>query len=375
VRLWLLVPCRGRGTELRRVGLAAGALLAAGLCGCLGADDERADVSVGAPLDAPALEHPELVAWRNDQLVSDRRTRALVGDPEGLELVAMQWERPSWSPDGARLAFTGKFGAMDADEDIWLVRADGSGRRRLTSDGASFHPVWSPDGKWIYFARRPEDHPAEITLSDGRTEAPVWIWAMRPDGSNRRPITSPVAGRFEIPGAFSPDGETLAFTRGTHRELDEEGRAHNTSEVWVMRPDGSRQRRLARRARDPAFSSDGRRIAFASDRDETGSLNYGDRIFFANELYAMDADGSRPRRLTRTRVLNELQPAWMPDGSRIAYQRGYDYQNAEITTVIQANADGSCPRPVFPDAGLDVWYAAPAWRPGDARARDRALRC
>jgi Tol biopolymer transport system component len=31
-----------------------------------------------------------------------------------------------------------------------VIRADGSGRRRLTSDGISFHPVWSPDGERIY---------------------------------------------------------------------------------------------------------------------------------------------------------------------------------------------------------------------------------
>jgi Tol biopolymer transport system component len=298
----------------------------------------------------------------------------LVGRSGEWGFGATQWERPAWSPDGRRLAFTADIGAT-FDTDIWVMRAGGSGRRRLTSDGISFHPVWSPDGRWIYFARRPDDHPAEITLSDGRTEAPVWIWAMRPDGSDRRAVTEAVAGRFEVPGSFSPSGEALAFTRGTYRDLGRRGREHNTREVWVMRPDGSGARRLTRRAQDPAFSPDGRRIAFAGDRDENGNLSYGDRVFFANELYAMNADGSGRRRLTRTRALNELQPAWMPGGARIAYQRGYDYQNAQITTVLQANANGSCAGPVFADAGLDTWYGAPAWRPGDARSGDGPLRC
>ena len=212
-------------------------------------------------------------------------------------------------------------------------------------------------------------------MSDGRTEEPVWIWAMRRDGSDRRAVTSAVAGRFELPGAFSPDGAALAFTRGTYRELDEQGRAHNTSEVWVMSPDGSGARKLAERARDPAFSPHGGRIAFASDRDENGSLNYGDRIFYANELYVMDADGSRPRRLTRTRARNELQPAWMPGGARLAYQRGKDFQNAEVTTVVQANADGSCPRAILAGRPRGPWYAAPAWRPGEARTGTAPLRC
>jgi hypothetical protein len=55
-----------------------------------------------------------------------------------------------------------------------------------------------------------------------------------------------------------------------------------------------------------------------SDRDETGQLSYGDRSFFANELYVMDADGGHPVRLTRTKQLNESSPSWSPDGRVIA---------------------------------------------------------
>jgi Tol biopolymer transport system component len=289
--------------------------------------------------------------------------------------VVAQWEGAAWSPDAKRLAFTARYGAADANQDIWIVRADGTGRRRLTTDGASFHPVWSPDGRRIYFAYRPEDHPMQVEFSDGSDADPVWIQSMRADGSDRREVTSPVTRRFEIPGSFSPDGRTLAFTRGTYHELGPKGRVLDLREVWVMRPDGSGARRLATRSRDPAISPGGRRIAFASDRDQNSSLSYGDRVFFANELYVMDADGSRQRRLTRTPLRNELLPAWMPGGERIAYQRGTQYQNGELTTVLQANADGSCAREVFADAGHDTWYGAPSWRPGDARTGDGPLRC
>ena len=64
------------------------------------------------------------------------------------------------------------------------------------------------------------------------------------------------------------------------------------------------------------------RIAFVSDRDRNGELCYGDRCFIANELYVANADGSSPLRLTRTQDLNEARPSWLPNGSRIAYQRG-----------------------------------------------------
>ena len=61
----------------------------------------------------------------------------------------------------------------------------------------------------------------------------------------------------------------------------------------------------------PAWSPDGRRIAFMSDRDENP------------EIYVMDADGANQTRLTRTELEDSL-PAWSPDGRRIAFvsQRG-----------------------------------------------------
>jgi WD40-like Beta Propeller Repeat len=76
----------------------------------------------------------------------------------------------------------------------------------------------------------------------------------------------------------------------------------------------------------PPFSPDGERIAFVSDRDRNGGLSYGDRGFFANELYVMAADGGDQRRLTRTRHLNEAQPSWLPGGTRLAFQRGEQIQ-------------------------------------------------
>jgi TolB protein len=362
-------------------------LVAAGVSACDGDGQEEPPSPPGPPVAAPRLERPELTAFRvigrqtvRYELVSalagSERVRILVGGSQREDMRPHLFERAAWSPDGRRLAFTAQVaGVGDSDRDVYVMRADGSGQLRLTSDGISFHPVWSPDGRRIYFARKPKRHPEEISLSDGSREVPAWIWSMRPDGSDQRAITAPVAGRYEIPGSFSPDGAALAFTRGTYVELDEEGREHNTHEVWVMRPDGADAHKLAERGQDPVFSPDGWRIAFASDRDENGSLSYGDKAFFANELYVMDADGSRPRRLTRTRALNELQPSWLPAGARIAYQRGKDFQNAEFTTVMQANADGSCASPILVGRARGPWYGAPAWRPGDARRADNVVRC
>ena len=355
-------------------------LIAVASWGCAGSGGESREESSPTAVTVSRLERPELVVWRSGhRLVSARANgqslRVLVGSRRTRALKGALFQRAAWSPNRRKLAFAAQpRGRLSWDTDVYLVRADGSGLRRLTSDGRSSHPVWSHDPQRIYFAR--EGAPAEYG-NQGRTGRPTAIWSMRPDGSDRRPITPLVKGRYDIPGSVSPDGATVAFTRGRYVDPNETGRENNTNEIWLVRPDGAGARKVAERSQDPAFSPDGRRIAFSSDRDENGNLSYGDRAFYANELYVMNVDGSGLRRLTRTRSLNERQPSWLPNGKRLAYQRGQTYQNAEAMLVMQMNSDGTCPRTVFPDPGPDrwPWYAAPTWRPGDARSGDGRLGC
>jgi len=122
-----------------------------------------------------------------------------------------------------------------------------------------------------------------------------------------------------------------------------------SGEIYVIRADGRGQRRLTRsRAKQiaPAGSPDGRRIAFASDRD--GKL----------ELYVMNADGSGQRRLTRSAA--NAFPAWSPDGRKIAFVSDRD-GNLELYVM---NADGSGQRRLTQNPGVD---GSPAWSPDGRR--------
>jgi Tol biopolymer transport system component len=150
-------------------------------------------------------------------------------------------DQVAWSPDGKRLVFgssrlSGRFG-------IWTMRAAGGGAARLTRDGAL--PTWAPDGKAIAFERAPK----------GYNE----IWLMSADGSNQRQLTTPPS-MFEVHAQdsmpdWSPGGDEILFTR----------RYRGRTDIYAVRADGSGLRRLTKQAglhSWPAWSPDGKRILF-----------------------------------------------------------------------------------------------------------------
>ena len=121
--------------------------------------------------------------------------------------------RPAWSPDGQRIAYVGV--RDDGNLDIYVVRVDRRGRRRLTrvpaADGC---PVWSPDGRKIAFTRQ-----------EGFYEFDIYV--MNADGSGQRRLTRNGWLHFSV--AWSPDGRKMLFERPDLPRTDAE-------ELWITTP-------------------------------------------------------------------------------------------------------------------------------------------
>ena len=280
-------------------------------------------------------------------------SRLLTGDSVRGGLEPVLFGRGSWAPDDRHLALavdlTRSHGRI-APSDVYVLDTRTERFRRLTHTGRALAPSWAPDGRTIAFAKHARGNGFPLSSS---------LWVIESNGRGLRELLPASAGNLDLPASWAPDGSRLAFTRRHWVG----GAEFFRSAIYIIRRDGSGLRRFADHASDAAWSPDGRKIAFASDRDKNGTLSYGDRTFFANELYVASVNGSHFVRLTRTKDLNEGSPSWSPDGSEIVYQRGRVIENAEGTSVLRVNSDGSDSKVIAGDPQLLTWYAAPSWSP------------
>jgi len=94
---------------------------------------------------------------------------------------------PGWSPKGDLIEFT-RF--SEGDFDIYTIRPDGTGLRRLTtSPGNDAHAIWSPDGKHILFSSARFGFKDEAPLYDDIPQPYAELFVMNADGSGQRPLT------------------------------------------------------------------------------------------------------------------------------------------------------------------------------------------
>jgi TolB protein len=179
------------------------------------------------------------------------------------------------------------------------------------------------------------------------------VFGMTADGGAERRLTetdvdasSPRGLFFQTDPAWSPDGRTIAFA----------SRRGGTFDLYAMNADGTGTRRLTATRDDdgdPTWSPDGRRIAFARGTPA--------------RLFVVDGDGSNARRVTDGES-EEADPAWSPDGRWLAYSRREP--GSSIRELWLVRPDGSQRRRLTSLAGV---AEAPAWSPDGRRLAFSAM--
>ncbi|WP_051772699.1 DUF11 domain-containing protein [Saccharothrix sp. NRRL B-16314] len=186
-------------------------------------------------------------------------------------------QRQSYSPDGRTIALS-RFEDVDGRrvQRLWLVDADGADARRVPVADRSptdweFDAVWSPDGRFLAFARRtpggvrPDGGPSRIVVVEAATGAVVGKLTPPPA----------LADQEDTQPEWSPDGGTLSFTRG--RVFDGPTAEVRDNHVWTARAGTLDQQRDVSAAvcgfdcevtdDSSVFSPDGRTLAFNREAD------------------------------------------------------------------------------------------------------------
>lgn len=379
------------------------------------------------PVFSPDGEH---IAFRSSR--EPRGIYVMEATGENVRRVAAGGFNPSWSPDGQEIVFS------EAGQDspsvrvssaLWIVNAV-TGAKRLLTPLDAMQPAWSPSGKRIAFWFLPPSvgrrdiatiprsggMPVVITKGAATNWNPVWspdgkflyfvsdragnmnFWRVAIDEESGEALSEPEAivtpSKFSRHLGFSRDGKRMIYVQ-TENRSNIQAVAFDASEgrvtgepLWITRGDREIVRpelsadgkqfvaRLSRRTQDdivtvsrdgtgwlnltndsffdryPRWSPDGRRVAFASDR----SGGY--------EIWMIDVDGTNLRRVTYDSPKEGTSfPVWSPDGSKLTFRR------AGVSSIIDSRKSWNeqNPQPLPPLDNPDDRFVVWDWSPDGAK--------
>jgi Tol biopolymer transport system component len=319
------------------------------------------------PVFDPEVRNTDRQIWRAE-VATGRRELVVKGDAA----------QPSWSPGGGRIAY---WAVIDHGEryTLWTVPAGGgAGTPVLEEDFIPWSPVWSPDGRVLYFLsnrggstnlwRLPIDEESGRVLGEVEpvlTPAPsVGAFSLSRDGKRilyaTRETRSIVEGLGFDPGSGTATGPSRTVTRimraiagvrpspnGEWLAMD--GQSPAGEDLFVMRPDGSGFRQLTddpHNDRFPMWYADGRWIFFFSKR--TGRF----------QIWAIRPDGSGLRAAV-TRAQGQLyNPHPSPDGRWLVCNVGF-----EGAARFDLTQPGKPPVPLAIRGKPDHILVASSWSP------------
>lgn len=248
---------------------------------------------------------------------------------------------PTLSPDGSQAAFAWNSERED-NFDIYVALVGDSGTRRLTDDPApDLSPQWSPEGSRIAYVRVQSAgawHQLRVMSALGAadhavSDFPAWYQS-----------------------SWSPDGKYLASGRAVLP-----GVAPENNGIYLVPVDGGDARALTHPVSgndySPAFSPDGRRLAYASCQDATFKFDCDVNVVDLDERWQ---SVRTPRRLTREKARRISGITWSRDGESVIYGAGLSTSH-----LWRVSADGAAAPEPIAEAGDGAAY------PSSSRSSDR----
>ena len=288
--------------------------------------------SSATPLPAASVAGTFVFAKVNDQQLGE--IYVINGDGAGLTPVASEadysLDGPVWSPDGTRIAYchSGLRSPDGANYTVWVMNADGSGQRKLTTGAVrGYDPAWSPDGARIAF--------------HGSLQGGAGMFVVNAGGGGLEQVTD---AENDNGTNWAPSAKIL-FIRGG-------------ADVYAVRQDGTGLKRVTDDGDVSHFalSPDGKTLAVFEE--------------LADRIVLLPADGGAPVTLVDQVTAKGYVPhdtygatygvalTWSPDGKAIAFASTYG-GFCPGSALYVVNADGSG-LSVVPNTGM-IWE--PSWRP------------
>ena len=292
--------------------------------------------SSATPLPAASVAGTFVFAKVNEQQLGE--IYVIDGDGTGLAPLASEADHsldgPVWSPDGTRIAYchSGLRNPEGKLYTVWVMNADGSGQRKLTTgDARGYDPAWSPDGTQIAFHN---------SSPGGELEGQNGIAVVNASGRRLQTVTDVDGDAWTN---WAPSAKIL-FIRGGE-------------DVWAVRPDGTGLKRMTDDGDVSHFalSPDGKTFAVyeeLNDRIVLLPAAGGDPVTVVDKVTAKGYVGVDKYGLTYGVALT-----WSPDGKALAFASTYGgFCPGSALYVVNADGTGLS---VVPNTGM-VWE--PCWR-------------